>query len=84
MPLKFFGLGALLCVLVGLWFGVPVIIDYFNTGLVVRFPRTFLAASLMIIGMVSLACGLILETVTKGRTETKRLTYLHYRAPGER
>jgi len=49
----------------------------------VQFPRAFLAASLMVIAMVSLACGLILETVTKGRIEAKRLAYLNYRAPGK-
>ena len=82
LPLKFFGLLAVLFVIAGLVFGIPVIIDYFHTGLVERFPRAFLAASLMVIAMVSLACGLILETVTKGRVEVKRLAYLQYRAPG--
>ena len=84
LPLKFFGLGALFLALVALCIGIPVVADYFHTGLVVQFPRAFLAASLMVIAMVSLACGLILETVTKGRVELKRMAYLTYRAPGNR
>lgn len=84
LPLAFFGLAALFLVLLGLGIGLPVVFDYFATHEVVRFPRAVLAASLMIIAMVSLACGLILETVTKGRVEAKRLNYLNYRAPGER
>jgi len=35
-----------------------------------------LATGLMILASLSLVCGLILQTVTRGRIEMKRLNYL--------
>jgi hypothetical protein len=40
-----------------------------------------LATGLMIMAFLSLTCGLILDTVTHGRRENKRLHYLSV-APG--
>jgi hypothetical protein len=37
----------------------------------------------MLIAVLSVACGLILDTVTRGRRELKRLAYLAQRAPAE-
>ncbi len=84
LPLKFFGLIALIIALVSLAIGVPVIIDFFHTGVVERFPRTILAAGLGIVAVITFAIGLILDTVTTGRVETKRMAYLTYKAPGNR
>ena len=84
LPLKFFGLIALVIALVSLAIGVPVIIDFFHTGVVERFPRTILAAGLGIVAVITFAIGLILDTVTTGRVETKRMAYLAYKAPGNR
>ena len=84
LPLKFFGAFAILFTLASLAIGVPVIVDYFHTGLVARFPRTILAAGLGIIAVITFAIGLILDTVTTGRVETKRMAYLTYKAPGNR
>jgi glycosyltransferase involved in cell wall biosynthesis len=75
-PLQFFsiasaGLGASSIVLS--W---PLFITYMETGLVPRLPTAILATGLMLLGFLSLASGFILETVTQGRRETKRLAYL--------
>lgn len=56
--------------------GVPVIITYTETGLVPRIPTAILSTGLMLIAFLSLACGLILDTVTHGRKEAKRIAYL--------
>ncbi len=37
----------------------------------------------MLAAYVSIAAGLILDTVTRGRREVKLLAYLEQRAPGE-
>ena len=75
-PLPFFGmLFALLCG-TSLVIGWPLIREYIETGLVPRFPTAILATGLMLLGFLSLACGLILDTVTRGRRELKRLQYL--------
>ncbi len=57
--------------------GYPIITHYLETGLVPRFPTALLAASLVIISMLSLTCGLILESLHQARRETKRLFYLN-------
>jgi glycosyltransferase involved in cell wall biosynthesis len=56
--------------------GIPIVIEFLNTGLVPRFPTAFLAASVMVLAFLSLATGLILDSVARGRREAKRLHYL--------
>ncbi|HET9391870.1 MAG TPA: glycosyltransferase family 2 protein [Steroidobacteraceae bacterium] len=75
-PLTFFGvIGALLAILSGA-LAVPVIETYLKTGLVPRLPTAVLSTGIMLLAFLSFFCGLILETVTRGRVETKRLSYL--------
>jgi len=52
------------------------LIQYLQTGLVPRFPTAILSASIMISALLSFACGLVLDNVTRGRHEMKRLAYL--------
>jgi len=60
----------------------PVVATYLHTGLVPRFPTALLSTGLMLLGFLSLTCGLILDTVTLGRREAKRMRYLSIPAPG--
>ncbi|WP_228526929.1 glycosyltransferase family 2 protein [Noviherbaspirillum soli] len=80
-PLLFFSIIFLCLGLLSLGFGIPVIETYFKTGLVPRLPTALLSASIMLLGFLSLTCGLILDTVTHGRREIKRLAYLGVPAP---
>lgn len=80
-PLLAFGLLGLICALAGLAFGTPVILEYLETGLVLRLPTAVLATGLMILAMVSVVAGLIMDSVSRGRRETKRLAYLMHEAP---
>lgn len=75
-PILFFNSFALLFFLIGLLLGIPVILDYIHTGLVLRFPTAILPTSFMILTALSLTAGLILDTVTLGRKEQKLLAYL--------
>lgn len=75
-PLPFFGAIALILALVSMALIVPVVVTYMDTGLVPRLPTAVLSTGLMLLGFLSLACGLILDTVTRGRREMKRLYYL--------
>jgi glycosyltransferase involved in cell wall biosynthesis len=75
-PLAFFSTGAAVLGAACLLLGVPVIIEFMQTGLVPRLPTALLAAALAILSFLSFACGLILDTVTRGRIEAKRLSYL--------
>jgi glycosyltransferase involved in cell wall biosynthesis len=75
-PLAFFSVAAAAFVLTAIGLGTPVVATYLETGLVPRLPTAVLAMGLMIIAILSLVCGLILDTVSHGRREMKRLHYL--------
>jgi hypothetical protein len=75
-PLAFFSvIWGLLCAS-SLALGVPVVIHYFHTHTVPRLPTALLAVGLAVLGFLSLACGLVLDTVSRGRREAKLLAYL--------
>ena len=80
-PMVFFTTLFVLLAGASLLLGAPVVADYFQTGLVPRLPTAVLATSLMLIAFLSLACGLILDTVTRGRWEAKRMAYLSIPGP---
>jgi len=80
-PLVFFSTISALFVAVAIIIGWPVVSDYFQTGLVPRLPTAVLATGLMVIAFLSLTCGLILDTVTRGRWEAKRMAYLAIPGP---
>lgn len=80
-PVQFFGIGALLLAIFSLVIVKPVFVTYLETGLVPRLPTAVLATGLMLLAFLSLACGLILDTVTRGRREMKRMAYLAQPAP---
>jgi hypothetical protein len=54
----------------------PLLVTYLETGLVPRFPTAILATGVMILAFLSSACGLILDSVARGRREAKRMAYL--------
>jgi glycosyltransferase involved in cell wall biosynthesis len=80
-PLKFFASVAAALVVVALLLGAPVVTEFLRTGLVPRLPTAVLATGLMIMAAVSFVAGLILDTVTVGRREMKRLHYLSLQGP---
>src|SRR5580704_9471378 len=81
-PFVFFSIWSLVLLVASLVLAYPVVATYLETGLVPRFPTAILATGLTISAMVLFACGLILDTVTKGRREMKLLQYLNARRPG--
>ena len=81
-PLQFFGIISVLMALLSIVIAIPVIETFLDTGLVPRMPTAVLASSIMLLGFLSLTCGLVLDTVTHGRREMKRLAYLTVAAPG--
>ncbi len=75
-PLAFFSVIAGIAAAVALVIALPLGITYLESGLVPRFPTAILATGMGILAALSLACGLILDTVTRGRQEMRRLIYL--------
>jgi glycosyltransferase involved in cell wall biosynthesis len=75
-PLEFFSAVAVLLAIASVVLAIPVVATYLQTELVPRLPTAVLSVGLMLVAFLSLACGLILATVTRGRVEVKRLQYL--------
>lgn len=80
-PFFFFSLWSLVFLLASLVLIYPIFVTFLETGLVPRFPTAILATGLAISAIILFACGLILDTVTKGRREMKLLAYLNARKP---
>jgi glycosyltransferase involved in cell wall biosynthesis len=80
-PLPFFLALAAFFAAFSLLLGVPVVLEFFRTGLVPRLPTAVLASSMMLLGMLWLMTGLVLDTVTRGRRELRMLAYLQYGLP---
>ncbi|MEQ1610936.1 MAG: glycosyltransferase family 2 protein [Hyphomonadaceae bacterium] len=78
-PLEFFGGAAGLLFAIALILTVPIAITYIDTGLVPRFPTLFLAIGLGVVAVISFAIGLILDTLSRVRSEQRRLAYLSCR-----
>lgn len=78
-PLKFFSILSLAFVALGLFVGVPVIVEFFHTGLVLRLPSAILALGLIILGLSAFTTGLILDTIAKNnRRQWELEVYKHY------
>lgn len=76
-PLSFFSCISLILAFISIALGTPVVVTFIETGLVPRLPTAVLAASTMLLAFLSLTCGLILDTVSRGRKEIKRMVYLN-------
>jgi glycosyltransferase involved in cell wall biosynthesis len=75
-PFSFFGIVASSIAVIAVAISIPVVLEYLRAGVVPRFPTAILSASMMVCALLSFACGLILDNVTRGRHEIKRLSYL--------
>ncbi len=82
-PLAFFMLVFGVLASTSLALALPIVVTYLETGLVPRFPTAILSTGIMLLAFLSLAAGFILDTVTRGRLEMKRLFYLSVPAVGD-
>ncbi|SDK52128.1 Glycosyltransferase involved in cell wall bisynthesis [Maridesulfovibrio ferrireducens] len=80
-PFKFYaGIGAVLA-FVSLSLGIPLVGEWLLTGLVPKLPTAVLAASVGVIACLSVAIGIILDCVSRGHMEMRRLEYLNFTSP---
>jgi glycosyltransferase involved in cell wall biosynthesis len=82
-PVLFYGSFGLFLAAIAVVLSIPLVITFARTGLVPRFPTAILATGLMVVAFMSFMCGLILDTVVRGRREVRRLHYLSLPAPGQ-
>jgi glycosyltransferase involved in cell wall biosynthesis len=75
-PFKFFAAVCSVLALASLAVAYPLLGTYLETGLVPRLPTAVLATGIMLLASFSLACGIILDSVSRARRETKRLRLL--------
>lgn len=75
-PGIFFGAIGGILTAVAFALGAPIVVEWLRTGLVPRFPTAILATGVMILASLSGTVGLVLQTVTLGRREVRRLIYL--------
>lgn len=82
-PLLFFNAIALFMFFLSLLLGVPLVLTYLESGLVPRLPTALLATGLMLCAVTSFLVGLILDSVSSGKREMRRMFYLHHKASGD-
>ena len=75
-PLQFFTSIAFVIFMTAIILGTPLLLEYRATHLVPRLPTAVLSAALVMISFLSLTCGLIMDSLSRARKETKRLAYL--------
>ncbi|MDE1906681.1 MAG: glycosyltransferase [Rhodospirillales bacterium] len=75
-PLQFFSIAGLVLLVLGVLISLPVLLTYAQTGLVPRLPTAVLAMGFVVVAFLAFTCGLILDSVARGRREAKRLAYL--------
>ena len=83
-PLLFFGVIAFLFFALAVFLGIPLVTAFAHTHKVLRFPTAFIVVGLIVLAVLVSISGLILDTVTRGRKETKMLCYLAIEGPLER
>ena len=64
-PTLFFSVISLIFLIISLIFGIPVFVEYFETGLVPRIPTLIFAGFMLIIAILLFVCGIILEVLVK-------------------
>lgn len=80
-PLAFFSIIAFCCFLVSVVLSIPIFIEFAATGLVPRLPTAVLCTGLALLSVILFSCGLVLDTVSRGRREMKRLHFLGIPTP---
>jgi glycosyltransferase involved in cell wall biosynthesis len=80
-PALFYGAIGALLIIGAVLLAIPLVRTYLETGLVPRFPTAILVTGIVIVAVLCFFAGLILDTVTRGRREVRRLAYLSLAAP---
>jgi hypothetical protein len=75
-PFRFFGTLFAALAVVSLGLAYPIVVTFLETGLVPRVPTAVLATGVMLLAFIALTCGIVLDTVSRGRREAKRLALL--------
>ena len=75
-PILFFSTIGSIIFVTDLLLGFPIVLNYFQSGLVPRLPTWTGIVGLLIISMLSFITGILLHAITENRKEARRLAYL--------
>ena len=75
-PMAFFSVVGLVLFVTAFLLAIPIFVEFHRTHLVPRFPTAILSTGLVLLSFLSLSCGLVLDSVARGRKEIKRMFYL--------
>ena len=75
-PLQFFFWLAIGLASLGIGLSIPIFAEFHRTHLVPRFPTAILSMGLVLLAFILVVCGLILDSVSRGRKEAKRMVYM--------
>lgn len=75
-PMGFFGLISFVLTLFSFLLIIPVFIEYFKTKLVLKFPTLIVGCFILLTGILSFICGIILQVIVKKDRQQYEL-YLH-------
>ena len=74
-PLLFFNTISLIFLVIGLFLGIGITIEYFETLKVERFPTAILTICLIILSALSFSIGLLMKAISKVLSENRRFKY---------
>lgn len=83
-PMQFFGMAGLIILLASAIMAAPVLLHYFATGQVPRYPTLMVSVTGMVVALLSFTCGLVLDTVSRARLEQRRFAYLALPGPSDK
>ena len=76
-PMSFFCILSIIFLIISFSFGISVFIEYFETGLVPRFPTLIFSGFMLIISILMFCCGLVLEVIVKKNHQLFELFYIN-------
>ncbi len=77
-PFRFFGIIALILLILGMIIGIPVIYEFARTSYITKIPSAILATGLVDLSAISFQCAIILDTITRQHREDYELNVLRY------
>ena len=77
-PFRFFGIIALILLILGMIIGIPVIYEFARTSYITKIPSAILATGLVGLSAISFQCAIILDTITRQHREDYELNVLRY------
>ena len=77
-PFRFFGIIALILLILGMIIGIPVIYEFARTSYITKIPSAILATGWVGLSAISFQCAIILDTITRQHREDYELNVLRY------